>query len=64
VPLPPQPAQIPQPPADLAAPCAAGPDYPEADTPLEQVLDVVAQREIAAAVCRARYEALLKAWPR
>lgn len=53
------------PPAALAAPCTAGPDYPRAaSAPLAQVLDVVAARESAAADCRARHAALVSAWPR
>jgi hypothetical protein len=59
-----QPAQILPPPADLAAACDAGPDYPVGDVPLDQLLDVVAQREVSAAICRARHAALLKAWPK
>lgn len=53
------------PPAALAAPCEAGPDYPRgASAPLRQVLDVVAAREAAAADCRARHAGLVAAWPR
>lgn len=53
------------PPAALAAPCQAGPEYPQgASAPLADVLDVVAARETAAADCRARHAALVSAWPR
>jgi hypothetical protein len=53
------------PPAALAAPCVAGPAYPQATgAPLREVLDVVAAREAAAADCRARHAALVSAWPR
>jgi hypothetical protein len=59
------PAAIDPPPAGLAAPCEAGPDYPRgASAPLAQVLDVVAAREAAAADCRARHGALVASWPR
>lgn len=52
------------PPANLAAPCWAGPDYPAGDVPLGELLDLVAQREAAAADCRGRHAGLLAAWPR
>lgn len=51
-------------PASLAAPCDAGPAYPAGPTPLGEVVDVIAGREAAAADCRARHAALVKAWPR
>lgn len=53
-----------RPPIELASPCAAGPDYPAGDPRLADLLDVVAQREAAAADCRARHRALVRAWPR
>jgi hypothetical protein len=59
-----QPAQIPAPPADLARACDAGPDYPAGDTKLGALLDIVAEREAAAADCRERHDALVKAWPK
>jgi len=53
------------PPAALAMPCSAGPDYPQgASAPLADVLKVVEAREGAAADCRARHAALVSAWPR
>ena len=53
------------PPPAVAAPCVAGPDYPQAaSAPLRTVLEVVAAREAAAADCRARHAALVSAWPR
>jgi hypothetical protein len=52
------------PPASLAAPCSPGPDLPTADTTLADLLDLLAEREAAAAECRARQAALVKAWPR
>ncbi|OWQ90820.1 hypothetical protein CDN99_11675 [Roseateles aquatilis] len=55
--------QIPPRPADLAAPCGAGPDYPPGEALLAELLEIVRQREGAAAVCRARHAALVKAWP-
>jgi hypothetical protein len=58
-----QPASIAPPPADLAADCAAGPDYPASDVRLDELLDIQAQREAAAADCRRRHAALVKAWP-
>jgi hypothetical protein len=59
----PQSAQIQPPPADLAALCDPGPAYPAGDVALDELLDVVAQRETAAAICRARHAGLVKAWP-
>ena len=57
-------APIEPPAAALAAPCWPGPEYPEGvDVPLGQLLEIVAQREIAAAECRARQAALVRAWP-
>lgn len=52
------------PPASLAADCSAGPAYPAGDVLLADLLDLVAQRERAAADCRARHRALVDAWPR
>lgn len=52
------------PPPELAEPCSAGPDYPDGDVPLIEVLEVVRLREMAAADCRARHGALVGAWPR
>lgn len=52
------------PPASLTAPCDAGPDYPQGDTTLGALLQVVAEREAAAAECRARHRGLVNAWPR
>lgn len=52
------------PPANLAAPCWQGPDWPAGGVvTLGQLLDVVAGREAAAAECRARQGGLVKAWP-
>ena len=51
------------PPANLAAECWAGPQWPAGDSTVGQVLEIVAQREAAAAECRARHRALVKAWP-
>jgi hypothetical protein len=55
--------QIPPPPADLAEACGAGPDYPQGEVLLADLLEVIRQREGAAADCRARHAALVKAWP-
>lgn len=63
-PLPPARVPIDPPPANLASECQAGPDYPEGDVPLGALLDTVAQREAAAAECRARHAGLVKAWPK
>ena len=53
------------PPAALAAPCVAGPEYPSgASAPLGDVLKVVEARETAHADCRARNAGLLAAWPK
>lgn len=52
------------PPQALAAECSAGPGWPSGDVPLGDLLDVVAQRERAAADCRARHRGLVDAWPR
>jgi hypothetical protein len=60
----PSPQAIEPPPAALAALCDAGPAYPAGDVPLGALLEVVAVRESAAAECRARHAALVKAWPR
>lgn len=46
------------PPASLTAPVDAGPEYPDADVPLRELLGIVAARESAAAVCRARHRGL------
>jgi len=62
--LPPAPAKIDPPPPGLASPCPTGPDYPPGDVPLGALLDTVAQREAAAAECRAKHAALVAAWPR
>lgn len=52
------------PPASLAAPCSAGPAYGEGDgITLGELLQIVAQREAAAAECRARLDRLVRAWP-
>lgn len=56
--------QIDPPPASLAAPCWAGPDWPAGDSTIGEVLVVALERESAAAECRARHERLVKAWPR
>ena len=56
--------QIDPPPPGLASPCPTGPDYPPGDVPLGALLDTVAQREAAAAECRAKHAALVSAWPR
>ena len=59
--------QIEPPPADLAEPCCAGPPYPVLPAggviPYRQLNDIQEQREAAAAVCRARHDRLVKAWP-
>lgn len=52
------------PPPALAAPCDPGPAYPPGDPRLADLLDVVAQREAAAADCRDRHKGLVQAWPR
>ena len=52
------------PPPELAAPCDSGPSYPDVDVGLLDLLEVVRQRESAAADCRARHRALVGAWPR
>lgn len=52
------------PPPSLAAPCEAGPDYPDGDVRLADLMEVKRQREIAAADCRSRHRALAEAWPR
>jgi hypothetical protein len=52
------------PPPSLAAECWAGPEYPAGDVPLLELLQVVAEREVAAAECRARHKGLVDAWPR
>jgi hypothetical protein len=46
------------PPANLAADCMAGPDYPAGDLPLGEVLEIAAGREKAAADCRLRHRGL------
>jgi hypothetical protein len=51
-------------PEALAADCDAGPRYPAGDMPLGELLAVMVSRELAAADCRARHRALVKAWPR
>ena len=58
------PAKIDPPPPELAAPCEPGPAYPAGDVSLGELLDLVAQREAAAADCRARHRELVAAWPR
>lgn len=60
-----QPAQLqvqrdPLPPA-LTAPCWRGPPIPEADTRLSVLLEVLAEREGAAALCAARHQELVRA---
>lgn len=60
-----RPAWTPDPPPPaLAAPCDEGPPYPQGDPRLADLLDVVAQREAAAADCRDRHKGLVRAWPR
>ena len=49
------------PPASPTAPCSAGPDYPAADVALGLLLELVGEREAAAAECRARHGALVRA---
>lgn len=52
------------PPAELATPCWPGPAWPEEEgATLGELLEVVYQREAAAAECRARHRALVRAWP-
>lgn len=46
------------PPANLAAECVAGPDYPAGDMRLADVLDTVQAREKAAAECRMKHRGL------
>jgi hypothetical protein len=46
------------PPANLAADCLEGPDYPAGDLPLGEVLEIAAGREKAAADCRLRHRGL------
>jgi hypothetical protein len=49
----------------MAAPCAAGPEFPKAaSAPLKDVLEIAEAREAAAADCRARHAALVSAWPK
>lgn len=60
----PAPAQIDPPPPELAEPCSPGPDWPQGDMLLADLLDLVRQREAAAADCRARHRGLVGAWPR
>lgn len=60
----PGPILRPELPPELAAPCEPGPGYPEGAVPLAELLDVVAQREAAAAECRSRHRGLVAAWPR
>lgn len=43
------------PPANLTQTCETGPEIPEGDTPLGELLDVWVGRESAAAVCRDRH---------
>jgi hypothetical protein len=51
-------------PPELVEPCSAGPDYPAGDVPVLDVLETVRLREMAAADCRARHDALVRALPR
>ena len=51
-------------PHELVESCSAGPDYPPGDVPVLDVLETVRLREMAAADCRARHEALVRAWPK
>lgn len=51
-------------PANLAQPCDPGPPIPAADVRLAELLEVWAQRELAAAECRDRVARLQRAWPR
>lgn len=56
-------APIDPPPAGLAALCWAGPAWPAGEATLGQLVEVMLQREAAAADCRARHAALVRAWP-
>jgi len=52
------------PPASLAAPCWPGPAWPEGEgVTLGVFVEVALQREAAAAECRAKQSALVRAWP-
>lgn len=52
------------PPASLAVPCWPGPAWPEeAGATIGMMVAVMLQRESAAAECRARHQALVRAWP-
>lgn len=51
------------PPAALAAPCDEGPAYPDGAVRLADLMEIKRQREAAAADCRARQQALVRAWP-
>lgn len=51
------------PPAGLMAEAEAGPDYPDGDTTVGDLLPLIAARESAAAVCRARHRGLSE-WAR
>lgn len=48
------------PPAELAADCTAGPDYPAGDMPLADLLDTVQAREKAATDCRLKHRGLAR----
>ncbi len=54
---------IPMPP-NLDRPCPVGPPIPETDVELSVLFAIQAQREAAAAQCRAMHEASRHAWPR
>lgn len=51
-------------PANLAAPCEAGPPIPEGNTRLAAALTVWQAREAAAAECRDRHRRTVEAWPK
>lgn len=60
--------QIEPPPADLAAPCWAGPPLPALPPggviPYGRLSAIQEEREAAAKDCRDRHDGLVKAWPK
>lgn len=62
----PAPIRVPSspPPAELAAPCWAGPAWLQGEgVTIGAMVETMLQREAAAAECRARHGALVRAWP-
>lgn len=51
-------------PANLDRPCDPGPPIPAAEVRVAVLLEIMAQREAAAAECRAVHEQTRRAWPR